>query len=210
MHGDMKAHWEDVYGRKQPHEVSWYRPHLDRSLASIDACQLSTSARLVDVGGGASTLVDDLLERGFTDVTVLDLSQAALARSRARLGERAASVRWVEGDATAAHFEPASVDLWHDRAVLHFLTDASARDAYLAHLRRAVRPGGFVVLATFAPEGPEKCSGLPVVRYAPEALAALLGPEFELLDSASDEHHTPWGSTQAFSYVRCRRRLSPA
>ena len=199
-------HWENVYRTKEPTAVSWFRPHLDRSIAMVDACGLGPEATLVDIGGGASTFVDDLLDRGFTRVAVLDLAGPALEVSKARLGDRAAGVRWIVGDASARHFDEASVDLWHDRAVFHFLTDEAVRSAYLAQLARAVRPGGFVVLATFALDGPEKCSGLPVRRHDAAGLAEALGPAFDVLEDAREEHVTPWGSTQLFTYVRARRR----
>lgn len=199
-------HWEHVYRTKEPNAVSWYRPHLDRSLALVEACGLGPEASIVDIGGGASTLVDDLLDRGFSRIAVLDLAGPALEVSQERLGARGAGVRWLVGDASARHFEEASVDLWHDRAVFHFLTEEGPRAAYLAELTRAVRPGGFVVLATFAPDGPERCSGLPVRRHDAAALAEALGSAFEVLEEARDEHVTPWGSTQHFMYVRARRR----
>lgn len=201
-----RAHWESIYGRKRSDEVSWFRPHLERSLAWVDACQLPRDARIVDAGGGASTLVDDLLDRGYTGVTVVDLSSAALEQARGRLGDRAALARWVQGDVTEAQVEPHTVDLWHDRAVLHFLVDDAPREAYLAQIRQALAPGGRVILGTFGPGAPERCSNLPVVRRTPDELAALLGPDFVKVDEAREEHTTPWGSPQAFSYALCARR----
>jgi ubiquinone/menaquinone biosynthesis C-methylase UbiE len=198
-------HWENVYRTKEANAVSWYRSHLDRSLAMVDACGLGPNAHVVDIGGGASTLVDDLLARGFSRIAVLDLAGSALEVAQRRLGDRAASVRWIVGDAAARHFDEASVDLWHDRAVFHFLTDEGSRAAYLAELERAVRPGGFVILATFALDGPEKCSGLPVRRHDAAGLADALGPAFEVLEDAREAHVTPWGATQNFVYVRARK-----
>jgi ubiquinone/menaquinone biosynthesis C-methylase UbiE len=206
--GDMstREHWDEVYRSKSPDAVSWHRPHLERSLAWIDRCSLDPSAHIVDVGGGASTLVDDLLARGFERVTVADISAQALEHSRKRLGDAAQRVRWIVGDATTPLFDDESVDLWHDRAVFHFLTDATQRDGYVAAIRRCVRPGGFVIIATFGPRGPERCSGLPVVRYASTDIAAALGRDFELVDHADEEHITPSGAPQAFAFALCRRR----
>lgn len=200
-----REHWDEVYRTRSPDSVSWYRPRLERSLAWIDRCGLDPDAHVVDVGGGASTLVDDLLARGFERVSVADISAEALAHSRARLGDGAGSVRWVVGDATTRLFDEDSVDLWHDRAVFHFLTDPARRAAYVAALRRCVRPGGFAIVATFGPNGPERCSGLPVTRYASSDIAAALGSGFELVDQADEEHTTPWGAPQAFAYALCRR-----
>jgi ubiquinone/menaquinone biosynthesis C-methylase UbiE len=198
------AHWQDVYSRKASGEVSWFAAHLGQSLAWIDAMALVADAPILDVGGGASTLVDDLLDRGFSAVTVVDLSSAALDQSRVRLGDRSALATWVAADATALPLPDLSVQVWHDRAVLHFL-HGPARDAYVAELRRLVRPGGHVILATFAPDGPERCSGLAVQRYDHDALAALVGDGFHRAAEAREVHVTPWGSTQAFSYVWLRR-----
>jgi len=200
-----REHWDAVYDSKAPDAVSWYRPRLDRSLAFVDACRLGADAHIVDIGGGASTLVDDLLAKGFTQISVADISRHALEHSQVRLGQAGETVRWVVGDATTQLFAPDSVDLWHDRAVFHFLTDAQDREAYLQALRASVRAGGFVILATFGPNGPERCSGLPVVRYASEQLAAALGSDFELIVAADEDHATPWGAPQAFSYALCRR-----
>ena len=201
----QKEHWDAVYRSKAPDSVSWYRPRLEQSLAWIEACGLGSDAHIVDVGGGASTLVDDLVERGFERLSVVDLSKEALAHSRARLGDAAEAVQWVVGDATTRLFEEASIDLWHDRAVFHFLTDETRRDAYVEELRASLRSGGFAIIATFGPTGPERCSGLPVTRYASADIAAALGEGFELIDQADDEHVTPWGAPQDFSYALLRR-----
>jgi len=191
-------HWEGVYTRKAVDAVSWYRPHLDTSLRFIDAAALAPDARIVDVGGGASSLVDDLLDRGFRNVAVVDLASAALAAVRARLGARAAAVDFVVGDATSALLPDASVDFWHDRAVFHFLTDPEARAAYIAQVRRCVKPGGLVLVSTFAPEGPVACSGLPVQRYDADGIHDAFGGTFEKLGETAENHRTPWGSEQAF------------
>lgn len=199
------AHWESVYTRKAADQVSWFRPHLDRSLDFLATAGLASDARIVDVGGGASTLVDDLLDRGFSDLAVVDLSDAAMRVSRARLGARAAGVRWIVGDATTPLFPDASVDFWHDRAVFHFLTDPALRAAYIAEVRRVVRPGGRVLVATFSPDGPASCSGLPVERYDAATLHATFGAPFVKIGEAAERHQTPWGSEQAFAYCYCRR-----
>lgn len=200
-----QSHWDDVYARKAPDAVSWFRPHLERSLALVDDAGLPRDASIVDIGGGASTLVDDLLDRGFTNVSVLDLSAKALDVARERLGDRASRVRWVVGDATRAPFPDGSVDFWHDRAVFHFLRDEEARGRYVATALRALRPGGRIVVATFGPRGPEKCSGLDVVRYDADGIHGVFGPAFEKLASAEETHVTPWGSSQEFVYCYCRR-----
>lgn len=203
-----QEHWQSVYREKETTAVSWYREHLEQSLALIECCNLASSAAIVDVGGGASTLVDDLLERGFTDVIVMDLAAAAFVKVRERLGERADDVRWVVGDVTEPHLEPDSIDLWHDRAVFHFMTESRQRAAYLEQVRRVVRVGGYVLLGTFALDGPEKCSGFTVARYSPDRLFEQLNglaAGFEKVAEAREVHETPWGSEQAFSYVLVRR-----
>jgi ubiquinone/menaquinone biosynthesis C-methylase UbiE len=199
-----EEHWDDVYTRKARDEVSWYRAHLERSVAWIEEYAPGPDAHVVDMGGGASTLVDDLLERGFGRVTVADLSAVALEATRGRLGERAQRVRWVVGDATAPLLEDASVDVWHDRAVFHFLTEPERRRAYVEQVRRCVRPGGHVIVATFAADGPERCSGLPVARYDAHELADAFGEGFSRVEDAREVHTTPWGSPQAFTWVVLR------
>ena len=201
-----KSHWEGVYRQKSANEVSWFQPHLKQSLLLISEAELPTTAAIVDVGGGAATLVDDLLAQGFTDITVIDLATSALVQSQERLGDRAKSVRWLAGDATTELLATESVDLWHDRAVFHFLTNDAHRIAYVEQVRRCVRPGKFVVLSTFAPDGPERCSGLHVARYSPDELADTLGPAFVKLAEAREHHTSPSGAVQSFSYVLCRRR----
>lgn len=195
-----KQHWDDVYATKATTEVSWFQQHPELSLALIARATLATDAAILDVGGGASTLVDGLLALGYTNVTVLDLSGTALAAARHRLGARADQVTWLEGDVRDADLPAA--DLWHDRAVFHFLTDPADRAAYRAQLRATLRPGGQVVIATFAEDGPTRCSGLPVQRYSPAQLAAELGAGYRLVESEREEHHTPLGSVQAFTYGR--------
>jgi SAM-dependent methyltransferase len=198
-----REHWEGVYERKRPDEVSWYRPHLEQSLGFIDSAGLAPDAAIVDVGGGASTLVDDLLARGYTNVTAIDISARAIESAKARLGDRARQVRWLVADVAEADLGSAVYDLWHDRAVFHFLRDDERR-RYVAALRRAIKPGGQVLIATFGPEGPERCSGLEVVRYSAHELLAQLGAGFELVASATEVHRTPWGADQQFVYCHCR------
>lgn len=200
---DPKAHWEQVYTRKAATEVSWYQPHAERSLALIRRITAGRPFRLIDVGGGASTLVDDLLPLPGADLTVLDLSEAALEVARRRLGVQAQRVHWVVGDVTTAALPTRAYDIWHDRAVFHFLTDAAQRAAYVAQVRRAVRPGGHVIVAAFGPEGPLQCSGLPVQRYAPGELHAQFGAAFELVEHQIEAHRTPGGAVQPFVYCLC-------
>lgn len=199
-----EVHWRNVYEQKEADAVSWYRAHLDVSLRFIGSAGLAPEARIVDVGGGASTLVDDLLDDGFTNVAVLDLAAPALDVARGRLGARAGKVDWIVGDATEPVLPEGSVDFWHDRAVFHFLTDARVRADYLAEVHRAVRVGGHVLVATFGLDGPEQCSGLPVARYDADSIHATFGDAFEKIGEARELHATPWGSKQSFVYCFCR------
>lgn len=199
-----EAHWEAVYQTKAVDEVSWYRPHLEISLRLIEDAAPDPRSAVIDVGGGEATLVDDLVARGYSDVTVLDISPAAIDVAKARLGPSAAAVHWITGDITAVELEEARYDVWHDRAVFHFLTNAQDRAAYVRQVARAVKGGGHVIVATFGPEGPEKCSGLDVVRYDAENLHGQFGPKFRLLESVTELHETPWGTPQQFLYCFCR------
>ena len=201
-----RDHWQRVYEERAPEAVSWYRQHLERSLAFVRSAALAPDARIVDVGGGASTLVDDLLAAGYVNLAVIDLADAALATAQARLGGRASAVDWIAGDITAVPLPAASIDLWHDRAVFHFLTGEDDRGAYVAQVERAVKPCGYVLIATFAPDGPERCSGLPVARYDAEGIREALGDDFEKVGEAREEHETPQGRQQPFVYCFCRRR----
>jgi SAM-dependent methyltransferase len=199
-----QEHWEAIYGKKRPQELSWYLPHLGHSLQFIERAGLSSTAAIIDVGGGASTLAHDLIARGYRDLTVLDLSEGAIAQARSRLGPDAAAVNWLVGDITEVGLPEHQYDFWHDRAVFHFLTDEGLRQRYVSAVRHALKPGGHIVVATFGPEGPERCSGLPVVRYSPEGIHAQFGGQFKKVGDDSEVHHTPWGSEQEFVYCYCR------
>lgn len=203
---DNKQYWEQVYTTKASDSVSWFQEHADQSLRLIHNTRLGKDAAIIDVGGGASRLVDDLVAEGYTDLTVFDLSSIALAVAKQRLGEHADIVLWIEGDITRAKFPMNRFDIWHDRAVFHFLTDPANRHAYVERVISAVRPGGHVIVATFAEDGPEKCSGLPVMRYQPEALHAVFGDTFQLIEHEKEAHHTPFGTVQQFVYCYCRKR----
>ena len=201
-------HWDKVYAEKAPETVSWYQPRPAVSLELVAAAGIRPQDPVIDVGGGASKFIDCLLDAGFTAVTVLDLSAEALAHARSRLGARAARVQWIHGDVT--RFDPPTrYALWHDRAVFHFLVDAADRAAYVNRLRSSLVPGGTVIIATFAPDGPEKCSGLPVMRHDEASLQRELGPEFELQEARRDTHLTPWRSEQRFLYARFRLAGGP-
>ncbi len=200
---DQRAtHWEAVYEANSPDAVSWYQNEPTVSLELIDALGVRPDTAVIDVGGGTSTLVDRLLTRGFTDVWVLDISEAALRSSRHRVGDDA-EVHWIAGDLLAWE-PPRRYDLWHDRAVLHFLTGSDVA-TYRATVERAVAPGGSVILAAFAPDGPERCSGLPVTRYSTEELAAVLGDGFEVVEHRREVHRTPGGAEQPFTWIAARR-----
>lgn len=201
---DVKTHWETVYNTKAPDRVSWFRPHLETSLAFIERTAAGRSASIIDVGGGESTLVDDLLARGYENITVLDVSETALEVARKRLGVAAEQVHWLVADITQTDLPPAAYDVWHDRAVFHFLTDIGQRAAYVRQVARAVKPGGHVIVSTFGPEGPAKCSGLEVMRYDAESLHHQFGVRFRLMESSKEVHETPFGTTQQFLYCYCR------
>lgn len=201
---DRHAHWEEVYRTKATDAVSWFQPLPRPSADLLDLVGATPRSGIIDIGGGASTLVDWLLDKGFRDVTVLDLSEAALAAARARLGKAASTVTWIAAD--AIKWRPArAYDIWHDRAAFHFLVDPDDRAAYVGRLRSALRPGGHAIIGTFAPDGPEKCSGLRVERYDAERLSATLGDGLRLLDSRRHDHVTPWGSVQHFHFGTFRR-----
>ncbi len=201
---DPQTHWEKIYTEKAPDAVSWYRPHLETSLALIEQAAVDRSASVIDVGGGESTLVDDLLARGYENITVLDVSQTAVDADRKRLGEASDRVHWLVADISKVDLQPSAYDVWHDRAVFHFLTAKSDRAAYIGQVVRSVRPGGHVIISTFGPEGPTKCSGLEVVRYDAESLHREFGVHFRLLESSKELHRTPFGTVQQFLYCYCR------
>lgn len=198
---DRQTHWQNVYTTKGEKEVSWFQERPEISLEFIAATRAGPNSAIVDIGGGASRLVDALLDEGYCKLTVLDLSEAALAASRKRLGLRAETVTWVAADVTT--WRPSErYDVWHDRAAFHFLTDEQDRRAYVSRLEGALREGGEAIIGTFALNGPERCSGLPVARYDGSGLAAALGPKFRLLASREDKHRTPWGTFQVFQFSR--------
>jgi SAM-dependent methyltransferase len=194
MNASRQDHWEKVYASKRENELSWFQESPTPSLALIAKAGATAASSVIDVGGGASRLVDVLVENGFRDVTVLDLSDAALAAAKARLGGRAEQVQWVVADVTEWDPDGRIYDIWHDRAAFHFLTEERDRMAYVARLTEAVKPGGHAIIATFAADGPERCSGLPVVRYDAESLHRVVGDVFELIETLRHEHRTPWGS----------------
>ncbi len=200
---ERQRHWERAYEKKVETDVSWYQPHASRSLTFVTAAA-SRASPIIDVGGGASTLVDDLLERGYASVSILDIAEAGLAKARARLGDRAAAVHWIVADITRWH-PPRQYAVWHDRALFHFLATPEARAAYVSVLMAGTKPGASVIMATFAPNGPQQCSGLPVQQYSSRSLAALLGRSFILTEEAVEDHRTPSGAVQPFAYSVFRR-----
>ena len=201
---DRRSHWENVYSTKAPNEVSWFQPEAAMSLGLIGQAAPARESTIIDVGAGASKLVDGLLERGYRSITVLDVSAAALDHARRRLATEvpgaANSVVWCNADVLTAALPARTFDVWHDRAVFHFLTDATDRAMYVAQVRNALRPNGHVIVATFAEDGPTRCSGLDVHRYSADALQRELGGDFRLAESRREEHHTPWEAMQAFTY----------
>lgn len=200
---DRQKHWETVYRKRRSDEVSWYQPHAGLSVELITS-SVPLDAPILDVGGGASMLVDDLLREGYRDITVLDLAHSALQTTKHRIGADVRYVSFITGDITTETLPGSSIALWHDRAVFHFLTDPDDRQRYLEQVHRCVKPGGLVLVATFAEDGPTRCSGLKVARYSPRQLHATFGSDFELLESRREEHKTPTGVTQAFTYCLCR------
>lgn len=201
---DRKAHWDGVYRAKAPDQLTWFQPRPETSLRLIEEANLGPEARIIDVGGGTSTLTENLLEAGYRELTVLDVSAAALEVSGQRLAGRAAEIEWIEADVT--RFEPSRQwDLWHDRAVFHFLIDPEDVRAYRVSMLRALAKNGQAVIATFGPQGPTRCSGLDVQRYGAESLSEAVGPEMELVESRLDDHVTPTGASQQFLFCRFRR-----
>ena len=204
MDTDPERHWETIYRTKAPTQLSWYQPEARLSLDLIRRVAIDLDTPIIDVGGGASTLVDGLLDAGYRALTVLDLAATALARAQQRLGDRAGLVTWIAADVLTAPLATNGYAVWHDRAVLHFLTDPRDRARYVAQSRRAVQSGGHAIVASFGPGGPTRCSGLAVVRYSPEGLHAEFGASFRLLDSVQEDHRTPSGLIQVFTYCLCR------
>lgn len=201
---DRRSHWENVYHTKSATNVSWFEAEPTTSLSLIQS--VATGGQIIDVGGGASLLVDCLVAVGTWEVTVLDVSATALELAQTRLQEQAHRVKWIQADITEVQ-QLGTYDVWHDRAVFHFLTSLDDRAAYLAQLRRALRPGGYVVLGTFALDGPDKCSGLPVCRYDARSLAATLGADYSLVKKLEYSHPTPGGTTQRFTFAVFRKAV---
>jgi 2-polyprenyl-3-methyl-5-hydroxy-6-metoxy-1,4-benzoquinol methylase len=201
---NAQTHWERIYAEKAPDAVSWYRPHLETSLALIEQISPDRSASIIDVGGGESTLVDDLLARGYENITILDISQTAIDANRKRLRMESERVNWLAADICKIELDPSAYNLWHDRAVFHFLTEARDRTAYVDQVALAVKRGGHVIVSTFGPEGPMKCSGLDVVRYDAQSLHKEFGINFRLVESSKELHQTPFGTVQQFLYCHCR------
>jgi len=201
---DPRSHWDHIYQTKKPSQLSWFRPHLEKSLELILSAAPDPAAQIIDVGAGESTLVDDLLARGYRHINLLDISESALAVTRRRLGERAAQITWLAGDVTTIDLPSQHYDLWHDRAVFHFLTSIADRQAYVRQVAHSVKSGGHVIVASFGPEGPQKCSGLDVVRYDPASLHNEFGPHFQLLHHLTEHHMTPAGALQQFVYCSCK------
>ncbi len=202
---NLKNHWETVYQTKADNQVSWFSEHLDNSLRMILQTGVGGESAIIDVGGGTSTLADDLLERDFADVSVLDLSARALEKSKDRLGKKAALIKWIEADITEVSLPENYYDVWHDRAVFHFLTDREDRRKYVELVIRSLKVGGHIIVASFGLNGPAKCSGLDVVRYSPDAMRDEFGGDFKLVKSMSETHRTPFETTQEFVYCYCRK-----
>lgn len=201
---NAQEHWEHIYATKAADQVSWYTPHLNASLELVERASVSRTATVIDVGGGESTLVDDLLARGYDNISVLDISQTAVDACKKRLGKNAQRVNWITADIMQVQLPASQFDVWHDRAVFHFLTDPSDRAAYVRQVLHAVKRGGHVIIGTFGPEGPTRCSGLDVVRYDSDSLHDEFGPRFRLLESTKQLHSTPFGTVQQFLYCYCR------
>jgi SAM-dependent methyltransferase len=201
---DRQQHWNTVFTTKAEGDVSWFEALPATSIRLLEAAGLCADTCVLDVGGGDSHLIDHLVARGLDCLAVLDVSSAALARAQARLAANAFTPIWLEAD-VAGDWSLKPMDIWHDRAVFHFLTEPHDRDRYKAHLLQTLKVGGSAILATFALDGPNRCSGLPVVRYSPETLAAELGPHLSMAEALSHMHSTPWGTTQSFHYCRFRR-----
>lgn len=209
-HGSQRTHWEGIYEKRAPTELSWYQERPGPSWQLFQYAQVPRDARILDVGGGDSRLVDFLLDQGFTHLTVLDISETAIARAKDRLGARGHGVRWIVSDLRDLAPETVACDVWHDRAVLHFFTDRADVEAYAATAERALSPNGKMIVGTFTENGPEKCSGLTVQRYSEESLSECLSSRFERMKCIRDDHHTPSGTVQPFVFCVFRRRADLA
>jgi len=197
---NSREHWDNIYQTKDAKQVSWYAPHLAQSLNLILSTNISKQEPIIDVGAGASRLADDLLKEGFSDITLLDIASESLETSKKRLGAAAQKIKWMVGDITKAKLPKNHYTLWHDRAVFHFLMQAEDRRAYVRQLNASLKLGGHVIVSTFSLKGPERCSGLEIVRYSPEILATELGENFKLIKAVDENHQTPFNTTQAFLY----------
>jgi len=202
----LREHWEKAYLTNPPEKLGWYKPHLETSLKWIMELNLGEDANIIDVGSGVSTLVDDLLNNGYRSITVVDLSKKALELAKERLGEKAVQVTWLNEDILSFPLPACHYELWHDRAVFHFLTTPEQRQQYQNNLLKALEPGGHLIIATFAPEAPSKCSGLPVERYSVDKLESMLGSEFELKRHDQELHVTPGGVEQMYLYCHFQRK----
>ena len=202
---NMKDHWEQVYSTKPRERLGWFEPHLQTSLTWIEALGLGADAPIIDVGGGASTLVDDLLSAGYKSITILDISESALSSVRARLGETAKQITWLNGDITSVDLPAQRYELWHDRAVFHFLVEPEQQRQYRDNLLKALQTDGHVIIGTFAPDAPPTCSGLPVQRYDHDKLEETLGDEFKLQRHHKELHVTPGGVEQMYLYCHFRK-----
>jgi ubiquinone/menaquinone biosynthesis C-methylase UbiE len=203
---EARSHWEQVYATKDREQVSWFRPHLERSLELIERAAPGRAASILDVGAGQSTLLDDLMALGYGKITVLEISPTAIEASKERVGQAGRAIQWICGDVTETVLPEASFDVWHDRAVFHFLTEAGQRRAYVERVKRALKPGGSLIVSTFGPSGPERCSGLAATRYDASSLGSEFGDRFRLVESSLDLHETPSGAVQQF--LSCWFRFS--
>ncbi len=201
---ETKAHWDKVYSTKPAQAVSWFAPHLETSLKLIHEASTRKDTAIIDIGGGESTLVDDLFSKGYRNLSILDISQKAIDVAKERMGQNASAIQWHCADITQACLPEAYFDIWHDRAVFHFLTKSSDRAQYIEQVRRSLKHGGYVIMATFGPEGPTQCSDLDVERYDTQELHDQFGDSFELLQSSTEMHQTPMGTSQQFLYCFCK------
>lgn len=199
-------HWDKIYGSKSTRKVGWYAPHLTTSLSWINELNLEPTEPIIDVGGGASTLVDDLIETGYKDLTVLDLSNSAIQRVQERLGSASGAVTWLQGDITETGLPSQHYRLWHDRAAFHFLIEPETQQKYRDAILRSLATGGYLIIGTFAPDAPPQCSGLPVERYTSDTLSKIFGKEFELIRHHNEIHITPSGIEQAYVYCLFQRK----